>query len=760
MIPFALKENTCKSFVSRCHFDANLFSEPLALMNLVWEYERLNPKDVQRWSKFHNIFLPRMRRLASTTVNLRKRVADFFGLRQDVIQVDTPPAQMPHAMLTLLRLIQVWVFHDSMIECNPKSLQTVQKKCSQNVLCIELLPKSDTFERSHLEQILLKDRHTFSLIQSSEIRQKGDFEYMPSGPSSGGNFNTRLEAHTISYATEKQIALVCISFQYALTVYIARGSPSEDAVVTCLRKQRKEDARAILHARSNEGKSARGIGERSCGLWAVEEISQNKPGGPKAVSWSRFSFALPKTIGKSKKQKVKAARDELVSISESLKKLGRVADHKSMLLHFPWSSEEISPNNRFKFTLSSFGTTSAVNEVDMRDMLGPGIESTTKQIAGKQVLQFPYRESKPRAFKMADSEAMDDSHSSWNRPLIKCIPEGARVVSVLLNKRRREAVVKLLPTKGGKKANDNHDDDGNDEICLFFDKAVNLLRRWKRFNTDNSVFLDAESVPATAMPMENPADLYCVCANTLEVQGGGLRAEGLTLLPQGRAFLLLARFTFGLFQQENVENGTLTEKALLWIGKQSSEGLAGRIEKAVDFHQSAMDLGETLECFPDKVALLLEVLNGVDGYEATPWDALDSNPFIHQNLIQHQRKLKKDCRRESSLADGEKGGGISQQRDERKVANDKQVEEQKHLAASSTHLKATSTTRNEFIMVEDRAWRSVNGQTHPDGMKNEKTGKLRSKKAKKDGKKAKKKKPQKVVSSLTSKSSEDIDRRK
>jgi hypothetical protein len=137
------------------------------------------------------------------------------------------------------------------------------------------------------------------------------------------------------------------------------------------------------------------------------------------------------------------------------------------------------------------------------------------------------------------------------------------------------------------------------------------------------------------------------------------------MLPQGKAFLLLSRFTFGLFREENVEDGTIIEKALTWIGSQTgkapSAALRNKIKKAVDFHNHALDLGETLECFPDRVAELLDIFDGVDGYETKPWDSLPSNPLIRQNLIKNQQqrrqeKTRRFYRRESSGVDGLKTG--------------------------------------------------------------------------------------------------------
>lgn len=643
----SFNENTCKSYISRCHFDANTFSEPLAVMNLLWDYEHLEgQKATQKWGRVHNVFLPRIRRLSSTTVNLRKRVADFLGIAEGVLRVERPPLQMPHGMITMLRVIQVWVFHETMIQFDQKSLQNIQKKYNKVGVSLDIQQQSDTIEQRHLEQILLKDRHAFTLKGSCEIRQKGSFEYIR--VTSSGTFDAGLEAHLLSYATVKELGFVCIAFQDTLSIYTVNDSVTENALVPCLLAHRKADSKVQLVALSNEGKSLRGIGERSCGMWDIQNPSKKGDGNNEkaAVPWARYRYDLPNHLTKNKYsskkdlKKVEAAKKELKLIASSLERFGRSNDSVCALFSFSVGTKSIIEDERLKFSLVSFGTTSPVNSVDMKDLLGPRCEYTTKTIAGKQKLQFLLSNNKPLELENGSKNNEESNPTSWDRPTIKCIPEGARVLSVLVSNRRRENIIKLISLEDTDKEPDEGDDS---DLCVYFDKSTNASFRWKRFNTSDSVYIDANSVPATAVPFDNPENLYCVCANTLEVKGGALRAEGLTLLPQGKAFLLLARFTFGLFQQSQVENGAIIEAALAWIGNQVDEAWENteqRIEKAVEFHQSALDLGETLECFPDKVQQLLDVFDGVDGYEAALWDSLSSNPLIRENMGKHQKQLK------------------------------------------------------------------------------------------------------------------------
>jgi len=486
-------------------------------------------------------------------------------------------------------------------------------------------------------------------------------------------------------------------------VYAVDQSATDEAVLECLYLHREEDSLHLLNLTLNDGKAARGIGERACGLWTLSEGSESKS---KTMSWLRFTFDLSGGQGKKKKastkkqsKKLEATKKELKSISNSLEKLGRASDYKCLFLHFPCPSAGITPNARFKFGLVSFGTSSSVNAVDMRDILGPRIESTTKIIAGKQKIQLELSECKPRNFKKGDNGDTLKGPSSWERPLIKCIPESARVISVLVSSRRRENVIKLVSMEGNKK--EDEDDDENTDLSIFLEKSMNASFRWKRFNTNDAVYIDPNTVPATAVPIDDRAEVYCVCANTLEVRGGGIRAEGLSMLPQGKAFLLLARFTFGLFREENVEEDTIVKNAVAWIGSQTSKApsaeLREKIKQAVDFHHHALDLGEALECFPDRVAKLLDIFDGVDGYETKPWDSLPSNPLIRQNLIENQRRRRQEnakrvYRRESSGVDGLKTGtGLSSYVKASKVAK-KEPQQSTNLTKKERQLTLSAAT--------------------------------------------------------------------
>ena len=117
---------------------------------------------------------------------------------------------------------------------------------------------------------------------------------------------------------------------------------------------------------------------------------------------------------------------------------------------------------------------------------------------------------------------MDSESSSWKRPLFADIPEGARLVSVLASGQRRGGHRLRFPEEGS--------DDPELAIDVFLAKESRISDRWLRCDgTGKMAYVPEGAVPASATSAGYP--LFACCANTLEVKGGTVRVEGMTLLP-------------------------------------------------------------------------------------------------------------------------------------------------------------------------------------------------------------------------------------
>jgi len=692
----SFNETVKKTFISKCHFDANLFSEPLATMNALWEFERVDDRDKAKWCWKNSMQATRVRRLSSTCKNLRQRVADFFEVDESAVRPKQPPTLLPHAMITILRCIQAWVFNETMIECNPaKFLSGI----SPDGMQVKLKSRSDHVTSDLLNEILDPDRHQFRLEGLIEIVQEGNFSYQR-------DFSVKdaanlLQQRFISYAAEKGLQVVAFWDKDTLAAYISDDVALEKISAETVKALRKALAESVVVAIRATGKH-RGVGERSCGLWVIEQEKNEAPG-----EYKRFNMFRSKPSNQAKKMSA--------LVSKLMENVRAATSIKGLMCYFSESKKNSFAN---AFRLTTLNVKEAVSDRDLKDLLSALHVDVARQHekAGKQTIFFPHVPSS-----LLNSGTISRPHgqatyagSSWERPLFECIPEGARLLSILASSRRREHVVIL---NSRTESEGEGDDDEESETFELYPDAdqTKISSRWKRFNSSSTVYIPEHSVPGSALPIKENQILICCAANTLEIKGGAVKAEGLTLLPPGRLFFLLTRLTFGLFNEENLANGTLTDKCTQWL--QSDEGQPKteektvqewhrRLQMAIEFHEAAMALGEELTCFPEMIRRLVAVFDGIDGYQAGVWD-VDSNPFTKSNLS----RLKRECRRSVLIDSVSNKANPSKDARESKSNGKKQREgsgskgifeklKQKH-AASKPHESTIIANGNAHVKPED-----------------------------------------------------------
>lgn len=621
-------ETIATTFASKCQFDAQLYSDQFGQMNLLYEFEQTSASSRLKWCIRNGIFLPRMKRLQSTYINLRHRVAQYLHLEDDRLVLLRPPSQLSNGQLTVLRAIQVWVFHETVIEFDPSVLK---KKDLKGTHTVDLGSTKDMLKASQIDTLLGKYKNEYRLVGYNEVKQSGTFA--PTNVPSVTSFSEALEPRCISYCTEKAYALSVVSLPVSVTIYVTLelfNSYAFQAVKDIFNTNAKPKR---FSARRQDSTKRRGLHERSCGRWSIEEAAMDEepPTGSENVVWCKLvqSFNKPKNHKLFENQ----LRKEVNSYSH---------DKGTRVLFFtlPWKLD-----NEKKLQYYSFATWEEkdISDLDLTDLFGtPNIKSSSEVKRGDQKLVFD-TEAKV-------GSAQGEIRDFGGKPLIECIPEGARLLSVLASSRRREHVILFPDSKEKDSASTGQVDDGVDSfIEVKLPPNTKLTNRWKRFGTNSAVFVEVNSVPASAVPTDQSRVLYCCAANTLEVRGGGMRADGLTMLPPGRLFLLLCRFSMGLFNQSHVEDESLYEIAIAWIGagtKKEKKDITARVKKAIDLHESSLILQEQLQCFPDKVRDLLSIFDGMDGEAVVEWDGLNNDPFILRNANVSRRNYKETTGKE------------------------------------------------------------------------------------------------------------------
>lgn len=645
--PSQFNEITSESYVSKCHFDSNLYSEPMAIMNALWDYH-MAPSKI-KWSLQYRIAIARMRQLVASRNSLRKRVADYFGINEELLVVESPPAHMPHAKVAMLRLLQVWVFSDTLIECSPPKIHIE----ANGAVALSLQKgKSQKIDGHHLDQVLKKERHPYELQTIADLDQSGHFavdslfelkSFMPV-------FQTRL----VSYMIETRIDLACCYNEEDFFLLLNDFQRDGDVLHMLLRLLDGEAEKSTIYASSDPNMKRRGVFERKCGTWQILEDSVPGP-SPNATQKQFQKWHLSHLQGNY--------FDLIDQMNDAL----NAGDIKAvMFCYFPLvkgkkkKKKQTAGSANQSFSFASRGQCQAVSKFDLQDLFGTSEISSITRGDNDTKIRFLPLSNRPIPFKGAGKELLATSHvteiSSWNRPLFQDIPEGARLLSVLVSGQRRGGQ-RLRFSKGGNNAEDTLD-------ITLVKEQTDITRRWIRFGTDSPVFVQQDTVPASATCS---ATLFACSSNALEIKGGTLKVEGLTLLPTNPLFLLLSLLSFGL--QPNVamtwgqlggnSDGRENDKkkarnAISWLkGYKASNAYASdphpsevnereRIDMAIAFHNSCAEMGEALTCFPDKIKALCSLFTWVDGYEVAIWDSLNERAFTPANLKrwQYERKTK------------------------------------------------------------------------------------------------------------------------
>ena len=608
-------KKSAQTFVSRCHFDNNLFSEPFAIMNLIWDFKEASNKP--KWCWNHNVAIQRIRQLTSSCSSLQRRVADVFNLRSEVLDVESPPRSMPEAKLAILRAIQVWVFHETMVEWAPgQKLKRNEKESLHPEFVIPLKSCSDTITRDHFSDILMKDRHPFEVRDVRMVEQTGVVQ--PIQPFCGSlcEFSNGFEERMISYAIEKELLAMCFRSNDLFVGFISTDAQLHAGTPVGQILAHRFDYLGTVSAKSIAAK-ARGISERACGKWSLVALEDNREGLPSFHKFSSEDLGTP--------QKIKSLDQDLFQAMESFQS-------KTFYLKV----KKRQKSEKFSFTLRVAGqNTEVMSSRDIRDLFSSleDVQPKAREMRRRQELVFPFVKTGP----WKQNPNAGSTVGKFAQPLVDCIPEGARVIAALASSSRRGHIVYL-----GRRNSDGEEGMGGDEqeeqeeddfVDMHIDHTV--LGGWTKLPQGSGVFLPDLSVPALAVPLDSRTPLQCCCANALDIHGGKLKVEGLTMLPPGRMFSFLCRICFGLVEfSEDDDSVDLSrmgpDGGPVPVEEQSD--LLARCSRADQLNERSSELGEELVCEPSFVLDLLGVFDGFQSQELKPWPSLDENPFTRSNL--------------------------------------------------------------------------------------------------------------------------------
>ena len=606
---------TKKTFMSKCHFDANLYSEPLAAMNLMWDYEHIGGNQGHFAYKL-GVFTQRLRRLLTTRNSLRNRVAEFIGIDSTRLNVRQPPSLMPHSKVVILRILQVWVFHDNLIEAFH-----VTKGADGE---IPLTLRSKDVTEDHLKQVLDEERHPFRLVGNREFVFNGSFA--PVEDDAGFNLEALFPAfmeRLVSLAVERDFQLVWCQCGSEFQLIASEEVATTPNAMKVRNTQLAHCYEEVLFVTENT--KSRGRQGRASGAW---QVGTEPNDGKKLYRWSTDSKEVASKVWKY----INVKGVQLDNVDKAL--------GCRLSLTTSGGGKKQGKKKLYSFRFSARGQCQRqdVSQRDVQDLFAtPNVQFNVKEgNQNTQEVMFEVTENSPlkegcrKKIGLSSSPVGPGCDSSWHQPLLCDMPEGLRLLSVLASCRRKSQFILFPIDNGGKEKNKDEE-----EECLKVDMSweeTRLTERWKRFSSSAQVFVAENSVVSAALHRSEPTEVYAVAANALEIRGGRFKVEGLTMLPPGRLFVLLALLTFGV-EPFICDPSQLHDRCMWWL-EQLDDDVAGmgevpsrtteidRIEKislAIRFREACQDMDEELTVREEQIRVLLEIFDLVDGYRCAPW---------------------------------------------------------------------------------------------------------------------------------------------
>lgn len=591
-------EIASKTFMSRCTFDAGLYSEPMATVKLLHEYSISKDRSQFIWK--HRVSGTRMRHLYGTVQSLKQRVAEHLRIDSELLEVESRP--LNHSKINILRILQVWIFRDTIIVQKPAKRTT---EVIDGGMSITLTGPQIT--RQHLNQILDEQRHKFEILNTGKIYMQGSFR-ASSGAFTEQAFDTRFASH----ALEKNIDISSY-FRQTTQKFFVPGEiwhNAKDKVVIGVGNIALLSIDKIF-LQQISGVNKRGVRGRACGAWqphAGDGASASNDNTLQVKCVVILTFFLPD----AKQRKILGSFVENTYLTN--------AARSSLFCSITKTYTKTS------FSLSFEGECHTVSKTDLCDMFAaPDLAASTSGSI-QQSITFP---------------RVETSTENNLYPLIEDAPEGARLMTVLASTRRKDNFIRFNDGRVG------HEGSVAKYIDVVLPKNISINgNKWKKKDSRGNVFVQENCVPAAALPITYDLEIFGCCANTLELRGGACRVEGITLLPPGRTFVGLALLACGVNPRtgisrvsdfaippeedkykdnEYVEDvmNAIVEDGWDWMkenDRHSNLSDRWRAFEALQFHSECLQLGETLECQPELIKNLCELFDMVDGQPMTVWD--------------------------------------------------------------------------------------------------------------------------------------------
>ena len=414
--------------------------------------------------------------------------------------------------------------------------------------------KGDKIQESHLNQIFEKDRHSFTLGGQGYTIYNGKFKPVEIDGEIPALKPLEFEERLLSFSMDKSCSVIVCKIASIIHVYISGG-------------QQKSVMRLLGSSFTLEGTVNCGDQNRSSNQADVD------------ISFAKYSSVT----------KLKRAKQELKNLRESLRQYSSALKENVFII-------DIAKGDGGPFNIYSFLSSKSfeVRKLDLVKLLRTPDATLQKSnnSSSRQVVIF-------------SEEQIDATVSPY---ITQNLPEEARILHAIASGRYNNTVIRFQHEVD----NQLEEDAAYLEVNL---GSKTIRNKWIWTETNEPALLDFDSIPATTAPQ--CYDMYACCGNILELKGGRVRAEGMTILPGGDAFLSLSRRCFGI--DTSGDTSTISNK----------QTIAADI--FCDFFTENI-AEEGLEYSPQAVDLLCDAFNSLNGLEMNPWDEEDITDVRRGNL--------------------------------------------------------------------------------------------------------------------------------
>ncbi|GFH53217.1 hypothetical protein CTEN210_09693 [Chaetoceros tenuissimus] len=502
--PEIFNEISSKTFVSISKFDGGLFSELFSIMNLLFKFERA--KDRHSFCRKNSVSFPRISRLLSIRNNLVARVAAYMRLDAKYCRASESPSNMDTSKLLALRVIKVWMFSEGTIKL-PTPKQNVKDAMYSTLHLV-----GDIIADHHLEQILDPVRHPYHLRTESNLTFQAHFK-----PVQMDDLDPKLDIDAfherlLSFSIEKQNDVVVSRLGNSLYIFTEASKATEAMEAILTSSQCSLNGKVMLVPSTSRNST-------SANLW-IYGTEQKMHRDDKSVIFYIYEY---------KGKKRKNVQNKLRTLENEFK-YGKTLDEISSLYI------DISNDQGGKVHISCHRCNiENISKMEMTALFRSPNVSIKKSDSSTMMQVIKFKDinlDKGRLDLVGGSE-----------PVIERIrPEGARLcLSVAASRRIDKSLIFYKDSKSGPT-----------EYLKVKLKEKFPYDQWKWTETGESAILNSENILSSTSKQNR--DVYAVCGNILELKGGKVRAEGMTLVPSEEFIELSKRCIYRGYKEKRGED--------------------------------------------------------------------------------------------------------------------------------------------------------------------------------------------------------------